>query len=575
VGAVEVVAGGGKARPRTGRRAGRARSPILAPMSQKDTDRERFSIRETLTSIIIAFALAFVFRAFVIEAFVIPTGSMAPTLMGAHMRLRSEQSGYEWPVNPRGDGRPAQVNDPMTGWPVPVPAARPRSGDRILVLKYLYAMREPERFDLVVFKDPGQPRQNFIKRLIGLPGEEVALVDGDVFYREGTEGQRDRGTEGADWREPGWRIARKSERVQREVWQAVFCSSHAPLDPAHPDIPGRDWFRPPWRGSTGGWQIGAQTVYTYDRSGPTAMEWDTDVRRVDDRYPYNQLIERQTGQVQYGWPTGPAFPVGDVRLRCGIEAGAEGLSAAAIVHTRGHEFRARIEGGEAFLERRPVTPGEPDRAPLDRGDGWETLARGTIGAQLAPGRVVNVEFWHVDQSLWLFIDGRRVAHAEYDWTPARRIEHAVGLTLEQALASESGGNIFETPELYRTGPTLPRWEFSGPVTLHRVGLCRDVFYRATTYGQGPLAGRPGLGTHPDNTARLDGDQYYVCGDNSPASSDGRMWQNVDPWAATVDPTPGVVHRDMMLGRAFFVYFPSLIRDRGVPMVDFGRLRFIW
>ena len=44
------------------------------------------TIKETFESIIIAFILAFVFRAYVVEAFVIPTGSMAPTLLGAHYR---------------------------------------------------------------------------------------------------------------------------------------------------------------------------------------------------------------------------------------------------------------------------------------------------------------------------------------------------------------------------------------------------------------------------------------------------------------------------------------------------------
>src|SRR6187455_724125 len=58
-------------------------------------------VKETLISVIIAFILAFVFRAFVIEAFVIPTGSMAPTLMGAHMRFQSPESGYNWPVGPQ------------------------------------------------------------------------------------------------------------------------------------------------------------------------------------------------------------------------------------------------------------------------------------------------------------------------------------------------------------------------------------------------------------------------------------------------------------------------------------------
>ena len=54
--------------------------------------------RETLESIIVAFVLAFLFRAFVAEAFVIPTGSMAPTLMGAHKDLTCELCGQDFRV---------------------------------------------------------------------------------------------------------------------------------------------------------------------------------------------------------------------------------------------------------------------------------------------------------------------------------------------------------------------------------------------------------------------------------------------------------------------------------------------
>ena len=45
------------------------------------------AIRETIESVVIAFVLAFLFRTFEAEAFVIPTGSMAPTLMGRHKDL--------------------------------------------------------------------------------------------------------------------------------------------------------------------------------------------------------------------------------------------------------------------------------------------------------------------------------------------------------------------------------------------------------------------------------------------------------------------------------------------------------
>jgi len=109
------------------------------------------SIKETLISIIISFALAFVARSYVAEPFVIPTGSMAPTLNGAHMRFHSPASGYQWAANPSDYDRrrqeplpiqgsrainfdPVQVADPMTGRQWAEADVPTRAGDRILVL---------------------------------------------------------------------------------------------------------------------------------------------------------------------------------------------------------------------------------------------------------------------------------------------------------------------------------------------------------------------------------------------------------------------------------------------------------
>src|SRR6266404_9473287 len=71
-------------------------SPPAAP-KREQTNAEG-GVKETLESILVAFILAFIFRAFVVEAFVIPTGSMAPTLLGAHMRFRCPDCGYEFDV---------------------------------------------------------------------------------------------------------------------------------------------------------------------------------------------------------------------------------------------------------------------------------------------------------------------------------------------------------------------------------------------------------------------------------------------------------------------------------------------
>ena len=54
--------------------------------------------RETVESVVIAFTLALLFRAFEAEAFVIPTGSMAPTLMGRHKDLACESCGRDFRV---------------------------------------------------------------------------------------------------------------------------------------------------------------------------------------------------------------------------------------------------------------------------------------------------------------------------------------------------------------------------------------------------------------------------------------------------------------------------------------------
>src|SRR5690242_21075953 len=79
------------------------------------------SVKETVESILVAFILAFIFRAFVVEAFVIPTGSMAPTLYGAHMRFRCPDCGYSFDVGysaPRSQGDeepniPASADQPI------------------------------------------------------------------------------------------------------------------------------------------------------------------------------------------------------------------------------------------------------------------------------------------------------------------------------------------------------------------------------------------------------------------------------------------------------------------------------
>lgn len=60
-------------------------------------------------------------------------------------------------------------------------------GDQIIGNRLAYRKDEPERFDIVVFRYPDNRKQLFIKRVIGLPGETVEIVEGKVYINGSAE----------------------------------------------------------------------------------------------------------------------------------------------------------------------------------------------------------------------------------------------------------------------------------------------------------------------------------------------------------------------------------------------------
>ena len=117
-----------------------------ASITLGSSTRSRF--RENAEAILVAIVIALFIRTFLVQAFKIPSGSMKPTL---------------------------------------------QIGDHILVSKFIYGVKipylntvllpikNPQRGDIVVFKYPLDPKKDFIKRVIGLPGDVVELRDKAVY----------------------------------------------------------------------------------------------------------------------------------------------------------------------------------------------------------------------------------------------------------------------------------------------------------------------------------------------------------------------------------------------------------
>ena len=111
-------------------------------------------IIENIKTIIYALIIALIIRSFLFQPFYIPSSSMEPNLLvGDRLFVSKYSYGYSrhsLPFSPN-------------------------------LTNKRYFSKNPERGDVVVFKTPADNRTDYIKRLIGLPGDTLQIIDGDLY----------------------------------------------------------------------------------------------------------------------------------------------------------------------------------------------------------------------------------------------------------------------------------------------------------------------------------------------------------------------------------------------------------
>ncbi|MBN2138916.1 MAG: signal peptidase I [Sedimentisphaerales bacterium] len=486
-------------------------------------------IADTFEWLITAFILAFVFRAFVMEAFRIPTGSMADTLKGAHFRLRCVQCGHSYehgfvPSEYRDSSGRSLNDDTVPAAPVTPPRTQCPScgyryshpdkmtvanGDRILVLKCIYQFFEPKRWDVIVFKNPNEPRINYIKRLVALPGDEIEIIDGDV-YIDG-------------------RISRKPPKVQNELWMTVFDNDCRPVNPDEP-VFGATGDKP-WRQPFVG-RPDSQWV-TNDSRNPTVFSLHSPPDQIDTLmydssigndfkaiYAYNKTdyYERR--------PT-----CSDLMIRFYAKSAEDAGHIGASLSKYETAYRASI-------------------AP----DGNMAISRIADDSETV---LVNKQVGLPESDKWTLFKFANVDHRLVFEFGSETVTYDLGLDPNAAGPRETDIE----PEVKIFG--------SGKLTLSHVAILRDIHY---TEGGGSRAteGRPFV---------LEDDEFFVLGDNSPNSQDGRWWQSPGKANNGIFYRPGVVPRDYLVGKALFVYWPSGFKPfekfpiAAIPNV--GKMRLIY
>ncbi len=528
----------------------------------------------------IAFVIAvMMLRGFLLEGYLISTGSMAPGLRGFHKQLKCPSCQYEFAFGINFDesvDAPSESENRLSEHYATCPncgqaninakAAPAAYGDQLLVHKGVFDFRRPRRWETVVFFNPASPGEAYVKRVVGLPEETLQVLDGDLFI-EGEIARKDLATQ-RDMRIGVFDLAyRPSQNEWQMPWQLDPGWSLSDSGLSCDATEKTEWLRlQNWR-----W-AGGSHVTEVPLSAPNAEEsWKKCELELNSRpvswmtrleFDKERQLLRLRGVMPYemqrdliSWGDSEQFRAAVYRL------GA--LSHLCPVTDR-YGYNSLVSSPEFpvrdLMLDTTLTWQQPDspelisvRMPVDADVYHLDLQLRTLSATLTSeisGQVVRagkfalsvdspenrsqlqIEVSNFDRRLLVAINGNQMLEAvdiPVDADEAKAAERQTG----DGLTSPDGNDAAKTARLLNQQARLGLAVTNGKAHIKTLRLFRDVHY---------TPGRRKNGV--DEPFQVSENNYFVQGDNSPVSSDSRNW-----------PNPEVPHH-LLVGKPFIVHLPS-------------------